>query len=178
MPRNADRRDREWFEDLWRENHPEVLKYLLRRLPGRETALETASDVMTVAWRKPWKVPKAKQEQRAWLLGVARNLIKNANRSAARKSKLVEKLAIEAAPKSDNEENVLVLRALSQLSVGDQEVLMLKHWDCLRASEISTVTGCSKEAASKRIQRAESRFKEVYMSMTDVQPDITHEREV
>lgn len=177
MPRTTDRRDREWFEDLWRENHPEVLRYLLRRLPGRDTALEIASDTMAVAWRKPWKVPKAKREQRAWLLGVARNLVKNANRSAARKSRLIEKLAIEATLKGSNEENARVLRALSQLSRDDQEVLMLKHWDCLTASEVSAVIGCSKEAASKRIQRAESRFKEAYMSKTDVKPDIIHERE-
>ena len=51
-----------------------------------------------------------------------------------------------------------LLRAISQLSADDQEVLLLAGWDGLDSSGIAAVLGCSVAAARTRLSRARRRL--------------------
>jgi RNA polymerase sigma factor (sigma-70 family) len=100
-------------------------------------------------------------EPRAWLLGIARKALANSRRSAARRSRLEERLAAQPARASDSEASHgsdRVLTALAALSERDREVLLLIAWDGLGHDEAAVACGCSRQALRVRLHRARRRF--------------------
>lgn len=70
------------FDSLYTTHHPRVLGYFLRRF-DRDTAVDCAAEVFTVAWRRIEDVPDGDQAIR-WLYGVCRNVGWNEERSGRR----------------------------------------------------------------------------------------------
>ena len=61
-------------------------------------------------------------------------------------------------PTSIAETDDALMEALRTLSDADQEVLMLRAWEGLSASEVAHAVGCSSSAAEKRLARAMRRL--------------------
>jgi DNA-directed RNA polymerase specialized sigma24 family protein len=121
---SATRRDR--FERLYRDHHPAVRAYLLRRAEP-ELAQDALSETFLAAWRRLDELPK---DRLPWLLATARRTLANQRRSAKRLGGLRERMATrETTEAADPAEQVsdadLMRRALSTLSEADREVLML-----------------------------------------------------
>ncbi|HEY5650241.1 MAG TPA: sigma-70 family RNA polymerase sigma factor [Acidimicrobiia bacterium] len=156
------------FRSLYVQHHPDVLAYFLRRL-GREEALEAAADVFLIAWRRADDVPPGSQA-RLWLFGVARNVLRNRQRSERRLLRLVTKIASTSALSPPLPEAVVVRRAqdeeiiasLSRLSPADREVIMLRLWEEAAFDEIGTLLGCSRHAAEQRYAKALKRLHSVH----------------
>jgi RNA polymerase sigma-70 factor (ECF subfamily) len=121
--------------------------------------------VFFVAWRKIESVPMG-EETLPWLYGVARNAVRNSGRSVRRHARLVAKLgAVRDVPAAGPETQVVrrsessrVLTALDGLRPADREVLRLRAWEGLSASQIADVLGLSLAAAEKRSARALQRL--------------------
>lgn len=153
------------FRRVFDGYYDEVLRYCLRRLPVAD-ANDAVVEVYVVAWRKIDQLPGGEQA-RPWLYGVARNVVRNAQRASRRQRRLKAKLdglASQSAPGVDsvivrNEESRLLLAALSKLSSDDQEVLRLRAYEGLDSTQIAVALGCSEVAARKRISRAVSRLR-------------------
>ena len=69
-------------------------EYCSRRL-GVQEANDAAAEVFLVAWRKIDQVPIG-ADARMWLYGVARNVVRNASRSARRRERLAAVFDVSA----------------------------------------------------------------------------------
>ena len=87
--------DRHRFERIYVDHYDAVLRYCLRRT-NREDALDTAAETFTVAWRRRADMPV--DGELPWLYGVARKLLANHHRSAARSNVVAARLhAVDGA---------------------------------------------------------------------------------
>ncbi len=163
------------FGSLYREHHPHVLSYFLRRF-DRDTAIDCAAEVFTTAWRRRDDVPGGEDTIR-WLYGVCRNVGRNQDRSLRRRSRLRARLAGQQAARpaepdaevvrlSDEE---LVTLAMSRLKYEDREVLYLATWEELPRGDIALILGCSRHAVDQRIQRAHERLRREFAKISRMQ---------
>lgn len=154
--------DREGFEQLFDDNARAVLGYAIRRV-GPDEAADVLSEVMLVAWRRRDDLP-VESEARFWLLGVARNVISNRDRSNVRRERLGERLRAELASATadiadDVGTRIAVRDGLLALPEADREILMLTAWEGLEPSEAATVLGIHAAAARTRLHRARTRLR-------------------
>lgn len=162
------------FRRIYDDNFAAIRSYCLRRLPLSD-ANDAVSEVFLVAWKKRTAIP---DNALPWLYAVARNVVRNSMRSTRRSRRVVARALAEPvypAPGADvqvvrNSEDEALMEALRTLSDADQEVLMLRAWEGLAASEVAAVVGCSLAAAEKRLARAMARLER---TVTATQPHTT-----
>lgn len=136
--------------------------YCFRRLSVDE-ANDALAEVFLVAWRKIDELP---EEPLPWLYGVARNVVRNAERSHRRRFRLGAKLSTivpqtEAGPEQRvvrRAEERLVIDALATLNPEDRELLRLRAWEELSRSELAAILDISPEAVDMRTNRAKKRM--------------------
>ncbi len=156
------------FRQLYDEHHRAILSYFLRRI-DREDAYEATEDVYLIAWRKLDAVPQG-DKALAWLYAVARRVLANRLRKAARFVRMVGRTAQLPAEPDPGPEHVVVrdaehqaaIDALAGLSPRDQEVLRLAVWDELPHAEIGALLGCSTGAVDVRLHRATRRLAKAF----------------
>lgn len=152
--------DEQWFDQMYREFYPSLVKYGYRRLADVEAAKELTQEAFVVAWRRRDEVPS---HALPWLYGVARKLLANEWRARRRAPAAIGfgELADHALPGSLEESVAIVVdlqRALSTLGDEDQEILRLVGWEKLKVAEAAAVMNCSRLAASARLMRARRRL--------------------
>lgn len=143
-----------------------VRRYLARRCDAA-TADEVLGDVLVVCWRRLDEVPAEPAESIPWAIGVARNLLANAERAQRRRDRLTAKvialdpppLAILDAGSGEPTDDAIAVRdALTRLRRDDAELLRLWAWDELESPQLATVLGISANAAAIRLHRAKKRL--------------------
>jgi RNA polymerase sigma factor (sigma-70 family) len=144
------------FRALFARHYPAVYRYAGRRL-GRDEAADAAAEAFTVAWRRISHVP-AEPDTLAWLYGVARRVVANAERGRRRRHRLAARAAAGLTDEGPAPDPAGVLTALQGLRPGDREVLRLAAWEGLGPREIGAVLGCSPNAAAIRLHRARRRL--------------------
>ncbi|MBD2891225.1 ECF RNA polymerase sigma factor EcfG [Actinomadura sp. RB99] len=149
------------FTALYDAHHPRVHAYAVSRV-GVQAAEEITSETFCVAWRRVRDLPA---EPLPWLLGIARNLLRESYRVRDRQDALARELRTWAAgqpPAGDVGEAVAeragMLRALAALPDGDRELLALVAWHGLSPGEAAKVIGCSKASFYVRLHRARRRL--------------------
>ncbi len=138
--------------------------YCKRRLSIQE-ANDAVADIFVTAWRKLDDIP-AGEEARLWLYGVARNAVRNVQRSTRRKSRLVAKAGSVAHNPGPGPEEIVVrraedrnvLEAMEQLKPEDREALRLHLWEELPHADVGKILGISEDAARVRFSRAKKRM--------------------
>ena len=159
------------FRWLFDEHHRAIQAYCSRRLQT-EDANDATAEVFLVTWRRIEMMPVG-DEARLWLYGIARNVVRNHQRTVRRSGRLRGKLAgLALHPSPDPAVQVLqraeyaeVIEALSRLPEVDREMVRLRNWEELSAAEISLVTGFSIRAVETRLSRARKRLAK---SLTDL----------
>ena len=115
-----------------------------------------------VAWRRVRDVPQ--DDPLPWLFGIARNVIRNLQRSGRRQARLTARMATlrpERAEAPDQHELPDELRkALASLSPADREVLLLVAWDDLDHSQAAAAMGWSNTNFRLRLHRARKRLRQ------------------
>jgi RNA polymerase sigma-70 factor (ECF subfamily) len=138
--------------------------YFLRRLPVGEVN-DAMAELFLVAWRRIDVAPEG-DESRLWLYGVARNVVRNTERSMRRRFRLDWKLLSRPSTTAPAPETLVVersrdsevVRALASLRPDDQEILRLSVWEELSNNEIADVLGIDPHAATMRLSRARNRL--------------------
>ncbi len=150
------------FRALADEATPVVGAYLRRRLYPLSTADldDLVEEVLIIAWRRLDDIPA--EAAIPWMIGVARNVRRNALRKQRRVSDLESKVRAPSA--SPTAEDVVVAdegvrAALAALSEDDRDVLLLRAWDNRTVGEIAEIYGITPNAAAVRLSRAEDRFR-------------------
>jgi RNA polymerase sigma-70 factor (ECF subfamily) len=132
---------------------------------GRQAADDVVSETFAVAWRRLADVP---EPPLPWLLGVARNVLRDRYREEARRAAFTAGFAggpppgAAGAAEGDIAERVAerlaVLRAMAALPDGDREILILVAWQGLSPKDAAKVVGCSATALRVRLHRARKRL--------------------
>lgn len=149
------------FRQLFRVAYPAIGRYARNRGLRPSEAEDLVARTLEIGWRRLSDVPA--DDPLPWLYAVARNLLRNERRSAARHNALVIDLAAAGArPAADDDGTSLDARALREALAGlgedDQELLRLIAWDGLSPAQAATTLGCSPEAARTRLHRARKRL--------------------
>ncbi|WP_406729434.1 sigma-70 family RNA polymerase sigma factor [Streptomyces sp. GD-15H] len=127
---------------------------------GRQVADEVVSETFTVAWRRIGDIP---QPPLPWLLGVARNILREAGRAEGRRASLAAELRdwtdpVEGDIADDVADRIALRNALASLGDDDREVLILAAWQGLTAREAARVVGCTAATLRVRLHRARHRL--------------------
>lgn len=166
----------ERFDELFRDHHAPVLRYLQRRT-GPGDAADLAAEVFLVAWRRIADTPT--DQALLWLYGVAHHVLANHHRGRRRRAHLAAELAdaLRRATPADEPTTLglQVRAALATLPADDREVLTLAIWEELRPAEIASVVGMTPGAVRVRLHRARSRL-QAALATTDDEPVAAPER--
>jgi RNA polymerase sigma-70 factor (ECF subfamily) len=148
----------QWFNQLVKDHYPSVLAYAAGKLKNRQDAEDLTQEVFIKAYREGEE--KFKQgKDRAYLTTIARNAIYD--RHKKRKVELV--FALEKMPEPNTTDNVgdmadtdSLLESLSiKAGLSEKDTDVLKLWlQGYDFQEIADLLSISKDAASKRHQRA------------------------
>jgi RNA polymerase sigma factor (sigma-70 family) len=136
------------FCAVYRECYPRVLAYAASHA-GAQRAEDITSETFTIAWRKLDQMPG---HALPWLLGIARNLVRESRRQTSH-DELVD------APAADDYALIELRQALASLTEPDQEVLTLIAWHGLTSAEAAKVLGCTKATFFVRLHRARRRLR-------------------
>jgi RNA polymerase sigma-70 factor, ECF subfamily len=152
------------FARLVHEHSGAVANYLRRRLyPLTPADLDDlVEETMVVVWRRLDRVPA--DAELPWMLGVARNVLRNARRSKNRRSAFESTLHASSSDPSAEEfviADASVRDALASLSDDDREILLLNAWDGLDTHALGAHFVISTNAAAVRLSRAQARFREL-----------------
>ncbi|GAA1563295.1 MULTISPECIES: RNA polymerase sigma factor [Kribbella] len=148
----------ERFVALFEATYADLVRFAQRRVPEPQ-AEDIVAEAFLVAWRRPADLPTGTADARAWLFGIARNVILNTHRGARRQHAVAVRLAatIPAALDDDVElvaRQVDLSRAWGRLTDGHQEALALAVLDDLSAPQAAAVLGISPVAFRLRLSRA------------------------
>lgn len=126
-----------------------------------------------IAWRRRAIAPD-EPDLRPWLFKVARNVLRNHHRGAARRMRLHERLRAHGTtdvvkqPPEQSDTDAVLRWALTRLREPDREILRLTAWEGCTTDELATVLGCSANVAAVRLHRARRRLRKV---LAELPPD-------
>ena len=151
------------LESLFREHGSRIIDYAIHRGAGLSEPEDILSEVFVVVTRRFNDLP---DHELPWLYGIARKVLANQMRGRRRRFTLGRRVE-EHAPSEEGswlpqsflgEDDSGVLKALSQLSEEDREVLLLVAWDDLKYEEAARSLGCTRDAFAQRLSRARRRL--------------------
>jgi RNA polymerase sigma-70 factor (ECF subfamily) len=148
--------DTERFTAMYDTCRPRVWAYVVSRA-GRQVADEVVSETFAIAWRRLDDMPEAALP---WLLGVARNVLRDNIRAQVRRESFAAELRAWNEPDIAEHvaERLAVLRAMAVLPEDDREILILVAWQGLAPRDAAKVVGCSPAALRVRLHRARKRL--------------------
>lgn len=133
--------------------HDTVYRYLTRRIIPAHLAEDLTGEVFVIVWEK---VLGGAQPETAYVVAIARNLLRGAYRASAKASRLSKALAHEHM--RPTVENPQVARALASLKEPARELLLLTYWDSFTSDEIAVILNSSPGAIRVRLHRARKAF--------------------
>ncbi|NUR82525.1 MAG: RNA polymerase sigma factor [Nonomuraea sp.] len=149
--------DRERFTTIYDECRQRVWAYVVSRA-GRQVADEVVSETFAIAWRRFDQLP---DHPLPWLLGVARNVLRDNIRAEVRREGLKQELRewVTGDVADHVAERLGVLKAMARLTQDDREILILVAWQGLSPRDAAGVLGCTVAAFRVRLHRARKRLK-------------------
>jgi len=116
--------DGQWLEALYRETGPQLLIYIVQRLGDANFAEDILQETFAIALRNPERVQSA-SSARAYLYGIARNLVATAYRNRRESEPLPPDLAAETTTEPDGRLE-LMREAMARLKPDFREALELR----------------------------------------------------
>jgi RNA polymerase sigma factor (sigma-70 family) len=160
----------EAFGELFERHADKVYAHCFRRTGSWSLAEDLTSAVFLEAWRRRAEVRFSGESVLPWLLAVANNATRNAQRTLRRHRRLLARLppaadepdvAEDAARRVDQQRAVReLLRALAGLAQRDQEVLALCDWAGLSYAQAAAATGLPEGTVRSRLSRARQHLRE------------------
>lgn len=130
--------------------HARIYRYFRRRTDDAATAEDLCAEVFRIAWEKSGQGGALSIMV---LFGVAKNVLRNHDRSLSRSAGLIGALRMERTTEAPGNESA-VRDALNLLSPDDRDVLLLTYWDGLTSSEVSDLLNTTSTAVRMRLHRA------------------------
>ncbi|GMU33694.1 MAG: DNA-directed RNA polymerase sigma-70 factor [Planctomycetia bacterium] len=148
------------LELLYRDVGPDVLRFLRRFLASAADADELLQETFLVVARDDAALESARS-QRAWLIGIARNLVSaHRRRSAVRRTLSLMTEPVATPPKNEGDELESIRSAIAGLPAAQQEVLQLRLADDLSYAEIAEALGIPIGTVRSRLHTAIATIRE------------------
>lgn len=150
------------FRTAYHAHYRDLLRFVTRRVHPSH-AEDVVADAFLVVWRRRADLPPDPQDARAWIFGVARNVLLNEQRGDRRRQALAVRLADDATGPHGVHHGIDpevvagrldLAAAWPRLTAVDQEVLALAYWDDLDSTRAGAVLGISPVAFRLRLTRA------------------------
>ena len=131
------------FRALYEAHVGSLVRYALRCSGSLD---DVVAETFLVAWRRLNDVPD-EPAARLWLYGVARRVLANLGRGAARRERLGVRLAGELRTTAGTQfesvvhDGATLKAALARVDPKDRELLTLTSWEGLTPADIATITG-------------------------------------
>jgi RNA polymerase sigma-70 factor (ECF subfamily) len=157
---------RDVFAVVYEEHFDDVFGYLCRRV-GRDAGEDLAAQTFALALRDLKRYDAARGPMRAWVFGIAANVLRGHRRSEERRLRAlartgVDPLLSEPDAIDDRIDAERATRALAgvlaALPAGDREVLLLFAWVGLTSDEIGFALDIPPGTARSRLSRARRRL--------------------
>jgi RNA polymerase sigma factor (sigma-70 family) len=165
------------FAALYEQHFDVVHGYLCRRV-GRDHGEELAAQTFACALRDLSRFDAARGPVRAWLFGIASNVLRSGQRSEVRRLRAIARTGVddllfdtdEADERIDAKRVTRALAGvLAELSPGDREVLLLTAWAELSSEEIGSALGIPAGTVRSRLNRARSQVRRALDGSSDPQ---------
>lgn len=152
--------DGEAFRALYRDLHPEVSRFVARRVRARADAEDLTARVFVAFVERLGDYDRARGSVRGWLLAVARNAIIDHFRRLRPTEGHGEALDVLPSAAAGPLEGLLAREELDQLAAivrglepEARELLALRFADGLRHREIAAILGLQEAAVKQRVSR-------------------------
>jgi RNA polymerase sigma-70 factor, ECF subfamily len=154
------------WDELFRRSYPRLLAYAGRRLPTDELAKDAVGETMIRAVASLHRFRHEGGGFDAWMYGILRHVVIDAQRALFREGPGLVPEAVEAGPgPSDRalvqEDADEVRAAFVQLSAADQELLELRVVSELSVDEVATMLGRRPGAVRMAQSRALRRLRAI-----------------
>ncbi|MFC4065912.1 RNA polymerase sigma factor [Actinoplanes subglobosus] len=171
------------FAELFERYFAALHGYASRRLDGAGGD-DVAAETFLIAFKQRDRFDPDRGTVRAWLYGIATNLIRARRREEAQgylayaraaahpdagpqhEDQTTDRVAAEAARKR-------IVAALTDLSAGDRDALLLVVWGELSHEETAAALGVPAGTVGSRLHRARRKIR---AALDGVDPTLTHER--
>lgn len=150
----------ERFTEVHDRHFAEIYRYVAGRL-GAQAAEDVAAETFLVAFDRRQTFDPARGELRAWLFGIATNLVSRHRRKEARHYRALSRL--ETPRPAEGHENRVVVagqlgKALARLTSGERDVLLLVALADLGYAEVAEALGISPGTVGSRLTRARKKL--------------------
>ncbi|WP_410562692.1 RNA polymerase sigma factor [Amycolatopsis sp. cmx-4-61] len=156
----------EQFTQVHDRYFPDIHRYVAGRL-GAQAAEDVAAETFLVAFDRRKTFDPTRGELRAWLFGIATNLVSRHRRKEARHYRALSRLDPREAAEGhesrvvDSVVAARVGKALSRLSAGERDVLLLVALGDLGYAEVAEALGISPGTVGSRLNRARKKLNPV-----------------
>jgi RNA polymerase sigma factor (sigma-70 family) len=156
----------EAFAALYEEHFDDVFGYLCRRV-GRDDGEDLAAQTFGLALRDLESYDAARGSMRAWVFGIAANVLRGHRRGEERRLRALARTGVDPLlseldgldERLDAERTMRALAGvLAALPAGDREVLLLFAWAGLTSDEIGFALSIPPGTARSRLNRTRRRL--------------------
>lgn len=179
--RDVQRRDEDIISEvagqLFNAHAEDLLRYLTRRV-GRPAAEDIVSEVFLVLLRGDGKLYTNEGGERAWLFGVATNLLRRYSREQVRALRAADRLASTGSAHAVDNDDELAERMdarrqvhgfvdeLLALDPPDLDLLLLIAWGGLSPTEVATTLAIPAGTVRSRLHRIRQRLRNTPQNRT------------
>jgi RNA polymerase sigma-70 factor (ECF subfamily) len=160
----------EAFGELFKRHSRSVYAYCARRTGNLDLAEDLTSVVFMEAFRRRRKLQLSSKSALPWLIGVANNVVRNADRSLRRYRSALDRIPVPASGMSSEEDAMerlgaqealaSALEAISALTQGEQDVVLLVLWSEFTYADAATALSIPVGTVRSRLASARAKFKD------------------
>ncbi|HEX6360210.1 RNA polymerase sigma factor [Actinophytocola sp.] len=160
-------RDPQLFTEVHDRYFATIYGYVASRL-GTQTAEDVAAETFLVAFDRRGSFDPGRGDLRVWLFGIATNLVARHRRKEARHYRALARLEVTSAVEGHESRVVASVAAkrllprlapaLSRLSKGERDVLLLVALGQLAYDEVAEALGISPGTVGSRLTRARKKL--------------------
>ncbi|MFG3440889.1 RNA polymerase sigma factor [Nonomuraea sp. NPDC047897] len=160
--------DPEGFAEIFRRHFTTIHRYAAARLGA--AADDVAAETFLAAFRQRERYDTTRPDARAWLFGIATNLIRRHHRDEARLYRTWERARdaslLDAGTRSEGsgDQQRRLSAALGALRPGDRDVLLLVAYGGLSYVEVADALGIPAGTVGSRLNRARKRVRDILRS--------------
>lgn len=153
----------EQFTDVHDRYFAAIYRYVAGRL-GTQVAEDVAAETFLVAFDRRKTFDATRGDLRAWLFGIATNLVSRHRRKEARHYRALSRLDPREAAEGHENRVVSAIaagplgKALARLSAGERDVLLLVALGELGYAEVAEALGISPGTVGSRLTRARKKL--------------------
>ena len=148
-------------EEALKANSVDLLHYFERRTE-RDAAADLLAETLLAVWQRHQDLPEGTESARMWLFGIARNVLKNAERGRRRRHRLVSRLKVMLRPEGSSQaadHGAEVRDAVRRLEPELAELVCLVHWEGFSIADAGQLLELPASTARGRYQRAKEQLR-------------------